>query len=381
MPTNHTIDLTRQQLLDLVWSKPAIHLARELGVSDSGLAKICRRHHVPRPPSGYFLMREDRRREPPELPEISDPQLEIIRFFPRERAPLASAPAEIQVMLEAELRRERPVRVSARLTQPHPLVELTRKYLEKEKPSHDSPLICGGERHLDVHVAPKSVPRAMRILDALIKAAEARGFSVAVQAEAWGGRPKTFMTIAGERIPFRLVEKLTQHVRSLTPAEEEARAAGRQTHFYGRYSYSASGRLWVVIDKDSHASTIRKRWKDTTQQRLEDGLDGFFVAALRFVAGEKIDQARKAEEAMAYRRWAEKRAERQRELEEERARVKELLEQVDAWHLAGRIREYVWAVQVRSGAIDRWRTWALAQADRIDPRVPSPPSILDEAED
>lgn len=72
--------------------------------------------------------------------------------------------------------------------------------------------------------------------------------------------------------------------------------------------------------------------------------------------------------------------ERQREIEEGRARVKELLDQVEAWHLAGRIREYVWAVQVRSGAIDRWWTWALAQADRIDPRVPSPPLILDEAD-
>lgn len=284
-------------------------------------------------------------------------------------------------MLEAEVKRERPFRVSARLTQPHPLVELTRKYLEKEKPPHGSPLIRGGERHLDVQVAPASVPRAMRILDALIKAAEGRGFPVAVQAEAWGGWPKTFMTIAGERISFRLVEKLTQHVRSLTPAEEEARAAGRQTHFYGRYSYSASGRLWLEIDERSHASTIRKRWKDSARHRLEDCLDGFFISALRFVADEKIDQDRKAEEAIAYQRWAEKRAERQRAIEEERAKVKELLDQVEAWHLASRIRAYVWAVQTRSGAIDRWRTWALAQADRIDPRVPSPPSILDEADD
>jgi hypothetical protein len=33
---------------------------------------------------------------------------------------------------------------------------------------------------------------------------------------------------------------------------------------------------------------------------------------------------------------------------------------------------------VPGGKLDDWITWACAQADRLDPMVPSPPSVLDE---
>ena len=59
----------------------------------------------------------------------------------------------------------------------------------------------------------------------------------------------------------------------------------------------------------------------------------------------------------------------------------------DDWHHARRIREYILALidyQKEQGkelapdtALGRWATWALQQADRIDPLVASPPSILD----
>ena len=36
--------LKRSALHALVWSKPMTHIARDLGISDVGLAKTCRRH-------------------------------------------------------------------------------------------------------------------------------------------------------------------------------------------------------------------------------------------------------------------------------------------------------------------------------------------------
>jgi len=39
MPT-----LTRQELYDFVWSTPMTKLAKDFGLSDVGLAKICERH-------------------------------------------------------------------------------------------------------------------------------------------------------------------------------------------------------------------------------------------------------------------------------------------------------------------------------------------------
>ena len=46
--------LTRQQLYDRVWTTPIYTLARELGLSDRGLGKLCSRHSIPVPPRGWW---------------------------------------------------------------------------------------------------------------------------------------------------------------------------------------------------------------------------------------------------------------------------------------------------------------------------------------
>lgn len=49
--------ITRDELFELVWSKPTSQAARELGISDVGLANICRRMGVPKPGRGYWVKR------------------------------------------------------------------------------------------------------------------------------------------------------------------------------------------------------------------------------------------------------------------------------------------------------------------------------------
>jgi hypothetical protein len=50
--------LTREELYGRVWTTPMRRLAQEFGVSDVGLAKICRRHDIPTPPVGYWAKKE-----------------------------------------------------------------------------------------------------------------------------------------------------------------------------------------------------------------------------------------------------------------------------------------------------------------------------------
>jgi hypothetical protein len=52
-PAKH-LSLTREQLYELVWSKPMQHIAKEYGVSDRAMAKLCARNQVPVPPRGYW---------------------------------------------------------------------------------------------------------------------------------------------------------------------------------------------------------------------------------------------------------------------------------------------------------------------------------------
>jgi hypothetical protein len=50
--------LTRSELYELVWSEPMSTLAPKYGLSDVGMAKICRRLRVPRPWRGYFARKD-----------------------------------------------------------------------------------------------------------------------------------------------------------------------------------------------------------------------------------------------------------------------------------------------------------------------------------
>lgn len=63
------IELTREQLFARVWREPLSTVARELGVSASGLAKICDRTAIPYPTRGHWAKaRAGRAPSPPPLP-------------------------------------------------------------------------------------------------------------------------------------------------------------------------------------------------------------------------------------------------------------------------------------------------------------------------
>ena len=48
------LKMTRDELYEKVWSTPMVTIAKELGISDRGLAKVCDRLEVPVPPRGRW---------------------------------------------------------------------------------------------------------------------------------------------------------------------------------------------------------------------------------------------------------------------------------------------------------------------------------------
>lgn len=49
---NQAIKITREELYEKVWNTPMQKLAMEFGLSDVGLAKLCKRHQIPVPGRG-----------------------------------------------------------------------------------------------------------------------------------------------------------------------------------------------------------------------------------------------------------------------------------------------------------------------------------------
>lgn len=71
--------LSRQELYEKLWAVPAASLSKTFGISDVGLAKVCRKHRVPRPPRGHWAkLRNGKRVHKEPLPANDDPQLDKV---------------------------------------------------------------------------------------------------------------------------------------------------------------------------------------------------------------------------------------------------------------------------------------------------------------
>lgn len=58
------VKLTREKLYTLVWKRPMRTLAKEFGLCDVALHKICRKHVIPTPPVGYWAKKAHSRKSP-----------------------------------------------------------------------------------------------------------------------------------------------------------------------------------------------------------------------------------------------------------------------------------------------------------------------------
>ena len=78
-----TIVLTREELYERVWTTAMRHLGPELGVSDVGLKKICKRLKIPTPPLGYWAKKQyGKAPTQPPLPDYDDQDSEGIYLYP-----------------------------------------------------------------------------------------------------------------------------------------------------------------------------------------------------------------------------------------------------------------------------------------------------------
>src|SRR5665647_609926 len=74
----------RVKLYNEVWAEPVIVMAKQYGVSDVALHKLCKRLEIPVPPSGYWAkVKAGKKVDKPTLPQLSDPK----KILGRRRVP------------------------------------------------------------------------------------------------------------------------------------------------------------------------------------------------------------------------------------------------------------------------------------------------------
>ena len=195
------ITFTRNELYEKIWNTPTIKLARDLGLSDVALGKICKKHSIPKPPLGYWAKLAHGKAVPQApLPKVEDQRLEKIEI--RKRSLFSSGPKPQASGQE----KEAPIAVPERLTSPHPLVRSTIDALKNSTPDETGILRSRTGDCLNVRVGRQSVGRAMRFVDALIKALEARGSTVGVMKR--DRKDQTCVKILDEAVEIELREGL-----------------------------------------------------------------------------------------------------------------------------------------------------------------------------
>lgn len=349
------VRIRREDLYAEVWKTPLRHLAPKYGLSDVGLAKVCDRLDVPRPPQGHWArVAAGHEIEPTPLPDLEAGARPFVDVEPNPPPPKRPEAPDIPV--------------AERLTKPHPLVEQTRKAVKEAGTNEHGLLWPPKNAALTAEVSKGQLDRALRFLDALIKGLEARGHNV--RTEVGGdyryphGRARTTVTVSSE--PFRL--RLREHLhRSENPPQK---ADSFWSH-HPRYTFSPSGRF--DLEADAVNGYGRRRWSDGARRRLDRSV-GRIIVDLEVAAESVKEHRREREEEEQRRAEGARRAEearRRRAFEEDLGG--DLEDMAERLERAARVRQFLDAFLEQVGPIEEgseaamWVEWARGYADDLDP--------------
>src|SRR5205085_6865750 len=249
------IKLTREELYQKVWAKPATKLAKEFGISDVALGKICKRLDIPKPFPGYWQQIEAGHKvKPTPLPQLKQGIPSEVVIYPTPAGtPFQPQDPKVVERIKSESQPDNRIRVADTLHHPHPLVRQTRQVLEKAKSDEYGVVSRPWKQScLSLRVSKVELNRALRIMDALLKGLEARGYSIEVGKD---DSAFTYVLIGEEKLTVRLSEKVTRSER-VTTAEEKRKSSHSTSD---RWVYTLSGKLTFEIDEYGGGG-YKKRW-------------------------------------------------------------------------------------------------------------------------
>jgi hypothetical protein len=381
--------VTREELYEQVWATPMRQLAKEYQMSDSGLAKICRKLNIPRPGRGYWMKKQAGRKvkQKPLPPAI--PGTPTQHRFSRWHDPSMGLALgdEAVALLKRENDPSMAIEVPEVMDHPHPLVRRSAGLLKRH--SRTQAVLRKERACLDITASRAALERALRIADTLLKALEARGFKAEVTEPVpyapgrYGGpssgRPsRTGVHILGEFVEFEIVEG----VNIIKKEQEPVRYNSGYTYTpRAEYEHESNGKLALKLHH-SLVGLSRQTWADGKRQRVESCLGPFIAAVIQGAERErlyKVDQERVRREREEAQRRREEEA-RRREIE--RAKVADLNHRVEDWQRADQILrfldEFETAARSRMADLSQgsetrlWIEWARNYASRLHRRSLDP---------
>ncbi|MHB0783876.1 hypothetical protein [Pseudomonas sp. NBRC 111132] len=351
---------TPQQLFEMVWTRPVLIIAKEIGVSDVGLSKACRKAGITLPTRGHWAKPASKRPRRPKPPASTTP----ITFH------------VLDVQKAAKLKPENPVKdpstliVPTELSDPHPLVK---KWLAAAKKAKvlNSALVFDKTKVLSSHISRNEVGRCALLYDSLIKASESLGYT-------WGiGSKGSFVRVDGEELLITIQERIKRFDIPPSPLKPFKPGQRWEPDFTAmraaRFGWEPTGVFSLVVDARSEV-LIQKTWTDSKTGKLGSKLGQILTGFVRIAASVKAQ--RSSDEASRHR-WAEEERVRKERIDQQRRLDKlrqNLMKNLESWERAQRLQAFIQATvegsppdEATQMALAMWVSWAGEQVELLDP--------------
>lgn len=168
--------VSREELYDLVWSKPMMRVAEQFGVSNSYMARVCTVLNVPRPERGYWAKLAVGKAPPkPPLPQAQPgDQLSWTAGGTLQEPPAPQHPPIRKHGAGVQVPKDRV----------HPLIRDARKHFDHGREVEEGKYLRPyKKRRVDLVASMACLDKALEFANSLFNALEARGYRV-VEAPA-----------------------------------------------------------------------------------------------------------------------------------------------------------------------------------------------------
>jgi len=360
--------LSPSELYDLVWSKPMTVLAKEFGISDQGLAKICRRNDIPTPERGYWakLQAGKQVHAQPLSRQLRDSKAKITIRATEPKPKLKPVPKPEKPTDYAS------VEIPADLNRLHPVVARWVKDHEAEQAKRQKE---NRRSRNDIWFRPRELPDLtekdlyrFRVTNAFLQAAGEAGIRIL------GGKVNGTLNISvsGENFEIKIVQKMRQVLRRAP--EDENWTAYPEHH---NSALSPTGHLRFAIFTYFGGSHTNE-WVESAKMPAEQMIPHFIEQILEAASISKEWHNRLEEQRLEMRREEARRLEAQHLARLENERWDRFRTSAAQWREAEILRSFLAALDGATQSLadidgmprGEFLEWASGKFDEFDPLVP-----------
>jgi hypothetical protein len=355
-------NVTIFELYEHVWNEPLKVLGAKWEVNPRALAQLLDYHNIPRPESGYWTKLSVGKPVtiiplPSDLPSSSMIELFSLKAAKNEKINSQSRPLP------------KPSKTIGR----YALLKGINGSLKKPTYRFEYLLVqdFSNTDVLRLEVSPEQKARAINILHFLMSEIEKRGWPMMVEKLQYEKRLSNLVVVNGEKIHFRLREKLKQVRRELTPEDFEEKKK------WGRISYEKinvpSGELHLTINQNLPLG-LNQVFKDNAKVTLEEQL-GHFIERLEIAAEHAKSSRTEREEERKKAASKEKLKNRyEAQVTKQANNISDFMIMFEKWQRAQQYRSFINAVQdsekfaaYSDEKKELWMKWSNDVVNQIDP--------------